>query len=140
MVDKKNGSNEDSEAHKAPAGTTKKEAVEKGMAELGSTAMPTQLRNYIQEHYHIDVDLNQISAAKSKILKATTSSPPSVSKPAAPKPSTKQHPDGSKPIVGKAEMEKGTQEISLRDIETVKDLVERVGTTSLKMLIDVMAR
>lgn len=30
--------------------------------------------------------------------------------------------------------------ISLRDIETVKDLVERVGADSLKKLIDVMAR
>jgi hypothetical protein len=140
MVEKKNGSNEGSESHKAPACTTKKEAVEKGLAELGSTAMPTQLQNYIQEHYHIDMDLNQISAAKSKILKATTSSPPSVSKPAVPKPPAKPQPAGSKPIVGNAEMEKGAQEISLRDIEAVKDLVEQVGTTSLKMLIDVMAR
>jgi hypothetical protein len=30
--------------------------------------------------------------------------------------------------------------ISLRDIETVKDLVERVGADSLKKLIDVVAR
>lgn len=30
--------------------------------------------------------------------------------------------------------------ISLRDIETVKDLVERVGADSLKKLIDDMAR
>jgi hypothetical protein len=30
--------------------------------------------------------------------------------------------------------------ISLRDIETVKDLVERVGADCLKKLIDVMAR
>jgi heme-binding NEAT domain protein len=140
MVDKKNGSNESSESHKAPVGTTKKEAVEQGLAELGSTAMPTQLRNYIQEHYHIDMDLNQISAAKSKILKAAASSSPPVPKPAAPKPSTKPQPAGSKPVAGKAEIEKGTQEISLRDIEAVKNLVERVGTTSLKMLIDVMAR
>jgi uncharacterized protein YgbK (DUF1537 family) len=140
MVDKKNGSNEGSESHKAPAGTTKKEAVEKGLAELGSTAMPTQLRNYIQEHYHIDIDLNQLPAAKSKILKAAASSPPAVPKPAAAKPPTKPQPAGSKLVAGKAEIEKATQEISLRDIEVVKDLVERVGTTSLKMLIDVMAR
>jgi hypothetical protein len=30
--------------------------------------------------------------------------------------------------------------ISLRDIETVKDLVERVGAVNLKKLIDVLAR
>jgi hypothetical protein len=33
-----------------------------------------------------------------------------------------------------------TAGIRLKDIETVKDLVERVGANSLKKLIDVMAR
>jgi hypothetical protein len=137
MVDKKT----DSPSAKAADGMTKKEAVEKGLATLGSSATPTQLRQHIKDRFHIEMDLNHISTAKAKILKAAGQHKPAVSHPPA------KLPAAHKPSVRKAEPRmvglppgNATQGISLKDIETVKDLVERVGATSLKKLIDVMAR
>ena len=142
MVDKTNGS----PSSKAPGGMTKKEAVEKGLANLGNSATPTELRKHIQERYNIEMDLNHISTAKAKILKAAEQHKPAAAKPTVATPPAKL-PVVHKPSVRKEEPRKvvmppgnATQGISLKDIETVKDLVERVGASSLKKLIDVMAR
>ena len=142
MADKKNGS----QSGKAADGMSKKAAVEKGLGDLGNTATPTQLQQHIRERYGIDMDLGHISSAKTKILNAAGQNKPAVPKPAVTKiPS--QRADSQKPAVKKEGSEKtvmpqggGAQGISLEDIETVKDLVERVGAASLKKLIDVMAR
>ena len=142
MVDKKS----DSPSAKASDGMTKKEAVEKGLATLGNSATPTQLRKHIQERFNIEMDLNHISTAKAKILKAAEQHKPAAAKPAVATPPAKL-PVVHKPSVRKEEPRKvvmppgnATQGISLKDIETVKDLVERVGASSLKKLIDVMSR
>ncbi|HTU23345.1 MAG TPA: hypothetical protein VMG10_35245 [Gemmataceae bacterium] len=142
MVDKTNGS----PSSKAPGGMTKKEAVEKGLATLGSSATPTQLKKHIWDRFHIEMDLNHISTAKAKILKAAGEH-----KPAAAKPAARTSP-AALPVSQKAGIRKETTAkpaiphsnaahgISLKDIETVKELVERLGANSLKKLIDVMAR
>ncbi len=143
MADKKKGS-----PGTSSGGMSKKDAVEKGLQSLGNSATPTQLQKHIHDHYKIDMDLKHISTAKNKILKAAgankpastkataTATMPPAKQSAAPKPASRMA--GLK----KAMAPQGSQTagISLNDIETVKDLVERVGATSLKKLIDVMAR
>jgi len=124
MADKKNGS----QGKKAAGGMTKKEAVAKGLGVLGKAATPTQLQKHIKDSYGIDMNPNHISVEKGKILKAAGDHKRSAAKPTAATP-----PAAQKPATGK-------EGISLRDIESVKDLVERVGAASLKKLIDVMAR
>lgn len=137
MADKKNGSSPGT----APGGMTKKEAVEKGLANLGNSATPTQLQKHIRERFNIEMDLNHISTAKAKILRAAGEHKPAAAAAPAKLPAThkptlrKEEPSKAAVLQGHA-----TPGISLKDIETVKDLVERVGAASLKKLIDVMAR
>jgi hypothetical protein len=141
MADTKNSSS----STKTEGSMTKKEAVEKGLKTLGSSATPTQLQKHIREQYKIEMDLKHISTAKAKIIKAAGQSKPAVAKPAATKMPSPQ-PMAAKPAIRKESAKaampagKGVQNIHLKDIETVKELVERVGATSLKKLIDVMAR
>jgi hypothetical protein len=126
MADMKNGSS----STKTEGSMTKKEAVERGLKTLGSSATPTQLQKHIREQYKIEMDLKHISTAKAKIIKATGQSKPAVAKPTS----------TTLPVPQAMSQGKGPHGIHLRDIETVKELVERVGATSLKKLIDVMAR
>jgi hypothetical protein len=146
MADKKNNPGGSSESKKAPSSMTKKDAVEKGLGALGNVATPTQLQKHIRERYAIDMDLKHISTAKGKILKAAGQNQPTVHKPTVVKPPAKQpavpKPASRHKATGKAATSQGEEApgISLRDIDTVKDLVERVGAASLKKLIDVMAR
>ena len=142
MADMKKGSS----PAKSPGGMSKKEAVEKGLQTLGYSATPTQLQKHIREQYKIEMDLKHISTAKNKILKAAAASKPAIAKtkstmpsaqqPAAPKPASST--EGPRKVTALQVRE--TPDISLKDIETVKDLVERVGATILKKLIDVMTR
>lgn len=141
MADNKKGS-----PSKSSGGMTKKDAVGKGLQTLGSSATPTQLQKHIREHYKIEMDLKHISTAKNKIMKAAGANKPASTKTTPSKPpahqatATRAAPRTAGPM--KVTVPQGSEAsgISLKDIETVKDLVERVGATSLKRLIDVMAR
>ena len=142
MADTKNGSS----SGKTTGGMTKKEAVEKGLQTLGNSATPTQLQKHIRDQYRIEMDLKHISTAKAKILNAAGVNKPTMATPTAAKPPAQQ-PSAPKSAMRKEEPGRaarpqgdGMQGIRLTDIETVKDLVERVGAISLKKLIDVMAR
>lgn len=142
MADLKNGSS----STKAEGGMTKKEAVERGLKALGSSATPTQLQKHIRERFKIEMDLKHLSTAKAKIIKAAGQNKPAIAKLTGAKPPVPQA-TAPKPTIRKEEPSKAAmtqskevQGIYLKDIETVKELVERVGPTSLKKLIDVMAR
>lgn len=136
--DKKNGS----QSTKAPDGLTKKGAVRLALKDLGNDAKPLQIKDHIQKRYHLDMDLNHISTCKGEILREAGQAKPAAGKPAPAKTLTATKPAG-KPAQGRQTATprgNGTEGISLKDIETIKDLVERVGAASLKRLIDVMAR
>lgn len=144
MADKKKGSS----PSKSSGGMNKKEAVEKGLQSLGYSATPMQLQKHIREHYKIEMGLKHISTAKAKIVKEAGANKPASTKTtatattspakqsAAPKPASRS----AGPKKTPAPQSGGTPGIRLHDIETVKDLVERVGANSLKKLIDVLAR
>ena len=139
MADKKNGS----EPQKSPGGMSKKDAVRRALSDLGNEAKPMQIQGHIKQRYHIDMGLDHISTCKGEILREAGQAKPTAGKPASAKPSSKQ-PSAPKLASGTGKaataQDGGSPGISLKDIETVKDLVERVGATSLKKLIDVMAR
>jgi hypothetical protein len=115
--------------------------VARGLSDLGNAATPTRLHKHIKDTYGLTMTLKHISTAKAKIVKVAGQG-----KSAAAKPPGKP-PAAQKPAVRKEEVEmpailraKASQGISLQDIGKVKDLLERVGATSMRKLIDVMAR
>jgi hypothetical protein len=87
------------------------------------------------------MDLKHIATAKGKIIKAAAESKPATVTPTAP-PVTAPKPAIRRAEPGTAASPQGrvVQNIHLQDMETVKELVERVGASSLKKLINVMAR
>jgi hypothetical protein len=121
MVGKKDGS-----PGKASAGgMTKREAVRRGLGLLGDAATTGRLQKHIKDSYGIDMSRKHISVERSKILRASGGQGPAAPKPAA----VGEEPEGG-----------GSKAFGLEDIEAVKELVERLGASSLKKLIDVMAR
>jgi hypothetical protein len=135
MADKTNGSL----ASKKAGDISKMDAIRQALAKLGQDAKPLKIQDFVKQQFGIEMTTDRISNCKSEILKekqktkpATMKSPAAATKsPAAPKPLA----------VTKEESRKlQTNDISLGDIETVKDLVERVGADSLRKLIGVLAR
>lgn len=133
-------------AKKAPGSMSKKEAVRRALQDLGREAKPLQIRDHVKQHYHIDMGLDHISTVKGEILRETGQAKPTAEKPTTAKPAAPQAAAAKPPIhneeSAKAAMPQamGIQGIALTDIETVKELLQRLGATSLKKLIDVMAR
>jgi hypothetical protein len=132
MADKTNGS----QPQKAPGDISKKEAVRRALQHLGNEAKPMQIREHIQKRYHIEMGLDHISTTKSEILRESGQAKSAAQQPATPKVAIRKE-ASAKAATPQGD---GVPGIRLTDIETVKDLVERVGATSLKKLIDVMAR
>jgi hypothetical protein len=114
----------------AKGGITRKEAVRQALAALSKDATRADIQKFIKDKYGFEMTLDHISNCKGEILKEKGHTKPAV---ASQPPATK----GTPP---KAASAGRGGAISLRDIETVKDLVEGVGAVDLKKLIDVMAR
>jgi hypothetical protein len=106
------------------------------LQDLGNEAKPLQIREHIKKRYHIEMSLDHISTVKGEILRETGQAKPAAGKPTVPQRPIRKE-DSAKGAKAPGEREQG---INLKDIETVKDLVERVGAASLKKLIDVIAR
>ena len=133
-------------AKKAPGSMSKKEAVRRALQDLGREAKPLQIRDHVKQHYGIDMGLDHISTVKGESLRESGQANPTAEKPTTTKPAALQA-AAAKPTIHKTEPAKaampqaaGARGIALTDIETVKDLLQRVGATSLKKLIDAMAR
>jgi hypothetical protein len=111
-------------------GITKIEAVKQALAKLGKNASRPDIQKFLKDNYRLDITLDHISNCKGELRRKKRPAKTAVSQqPAAQKQEPKKPASGAK---GHA--------IGLEDIETVKDLVERVGAGSLRKLIDVMAR
>jgi hypothetical protein len=114
----------------ARGGITRKEAVRQALGALAKDATRADIQKFIKDNYGFEITLDHISSCKSEIQKEKGSKKPAVAR----------QPPVTKEVPTKAASAARGGSISLRDIETVKDLVERVGADSLKKLIDVMAR
>jgi hypothetical protein len=114
----------------AKGGITRQEAVRQALAALPKDPTRADIQKFIKDKYGFEMTLDHISSCKGEIQKEKGRKKPVV---ASQSPLTKETPT-------KAASAGRGGGISLRDIETVKDLVERVGAVSLKKLIDVLAR
>jgi hypothetical protein len=111
-------------------GLTKIEAVKRALSKLGRDASRPDIQKFVKGNYGLQITLDHISTCKGELRKRKGPAKTAVAQqPAAAKPEPKKQASGPK-----------ANGISLDDIETVKDLVERVGAGSLRKLIDVMAR
>jgi hypothetical protein len=130
MADKSNGA----APPKTNGGITKKEAVRQALSKLGKDASRSDIQKFVQNNYGLQMTLDHISNCKGELSKEKGHAKSALTKqPAASKPEPK------KPASSPAR-KSDSHGISLEDIETVKDLVERVGAESLRHLIDVLAR
>jgi hypothetical protein len=109
---------------------TRKEAVRQALSKLGKDASRAEIQKFVKDNYRFEMTLDHISNCKGEIRKEKSHAKKAVTK---------------QPAVGKREPKHSATRsqasgISLTDIETVKDLVERVGAESLRQLIGVLAR
>ena len=147
-------------------GISKMEAVRQAMGKLGNAATRIELQMFVQENFGIEMNLDVVSSYKAFITskaKKTAAKPPAT-KPVAPKPEAantpaakpvaqqpatatkkrkkkKRRKNASKPIATITPASSGkVTGIALNDIQTVKELVKRVGMNTLKGLIDVLSK
>jgi hypothetical protein len=118
-------------------GISKIEAVKRALQALGTSAARSELQAYIRDNFAIQMDLDHISSCKSDILRSQAGRAKSKGKKKAQAPAKAATTAPAPVPAPKAPSGPG---ISLRDIETVKDLVGRVGAGQLRGLIDLLAR
>jgi hypothetical protein len=164
MAEKTNGATAPKKAQSG--GITKTEAVRRALATLGNDAMPLAIQGFVKKQFAIDMPLPQIYNRKSEILTQARSKKPAAAKQAAqqagapkaaaqpavkpvapkaaaPKPAAAK-PAAQKPAAKAAPASQVNgrtgRGIDLGDIQTVKELVGRVGADSLKTLIDLLSK
>jgi hypothetical protein len=124
-------------------GMNKMEAVKQALAKLGKNAMPVDIQGYVKKEFGIDMTTDHVSNYKGKLLrgkgKGRTKAKPAAAKASTPKPAAKK-PAAKKPAPKAAAPKAIPSGISLRDIESVKGLVGRVGTAQLRSLVDLLAK
>jgi hypothetical protein len=134
MAAKASNSGASGAAAKGAPTISKMEAVRQAMAKLGWEAGRAQILQYVKATLGIDMNIDHISTCRAEILRRrklkkkdakVTAKPalPAVSKPAS----------VPAPKIGGSKLEAG---IKMQDILAVKGLVERVGASHLKTLID----
>lgn len=128
-------------------GINKMEAVKRALQALGPDTPRVELQAYIRDNFALQMDLDHISSCKSDILRKQAGRPKSKGKKkgkasakASPKAATAAPASPPAPVAPPAARAPSGPGISLRDIETVKDLVGRVGAGQLRGLIDLLTR
>jgi hypothetical protein len=118
---------------------TKMDAVKQAQAKLGKGAMPLAIQKYVKDELGIDISTAVISGYKKEIARKAKGGQ------AGPKGPAKAQ---AAPVAAAAARETAPKApatakpggIPLKDILTVKEMVERLGAGSLHTLIDAFAR
>ncbi len=97
----------------------KMECVRQAMTTLGNDATPKQLQAHLDEKYGVKMDTKMLSTYKGSILK-------NLKKRGGPRQATRA-----------AAINGG---VSVEDIRTVKALVDRIGSESVRQLAEVLAK
>jgi hypothetical protein len=121
----------------AQGGISKQEAVRRALAELGENAKPSEIKPFVKERFGIEMSADHISTAKGTILKQAKGK--KKRRPAAKKEAAPTAPAPPAPRPG-TESGKAGAGISLDDIRTVRDLLDRVGADRLRALVELLAR
>src|SRR5437016_3391211 len=100
---------------------SKFEAVRRALKELGSDAMPLEIKDYLKKQFSIEMDTQNISNYKST-LKAKNRRAPK--RQAVSKPTVATAPGG----------------FSLEDIQAVKEVADRIGPEKVRQLADVLSK
>ena len=113
-----------------PGGMTKADAVRKAFGQLGKTAMPVKVREYLRKTYGLDMETNAISKYKTELSRKAARSKPAVAR-KAPAPAPKPTAPATNGLSGR---------VALDDVRTLKGLLGRISASNLKALIDMLAR
>jgi hypothetical protein len=116
-------------AAKTNNGMSKKEAVRRALQAMGKDAKPAQMQPYIKDNFGIEMSTEHISNAKSEVLREGKAKKKPAAKPQEPQPAK-----------AAAKVSRVGNGVSLQDLQTVKDLVGRVGPETLRSLIELLAR
>jgi hypothetical protein len=116
---------------------TKKEAVRQALADLGPDAKPTQLQDHIKKKFSIDMTRGHIAVTKREIRNAAAGKKKTRGK--AKKTPAQGWAARQVEAAPLARAEGATQRVGLDDVEAVKGLLDRLGASSLRRLIDLMA-
>jgi hypothetical protein len=101
-------------------GITKMEAVRRALAELGPDAMPLRIKDYLKQHFRIDMDPQNISNYKSTLKTAEKNAP--------------SRQPSAKPA---ATLSGG---FSLEEIQAVKKVADRIGAEKVRQLAEVLSK
>jgi hypothetical protein len=157
MAEPKNGT--------AAAPTTKMEAVERTLVELGSDTMPVAIKDHLKKRYGMVISADVASNYKKKLKKkAKAAAKPEAQKPAAtptvaraaspvkkaaapakqPAPRAKKaavpKPQAAAPHPPKKANGTNGGSVLLEDVLTAKTLLDRVGLDNLRTLIEGLAK
>jgi hypothetical protein len=121
---------------------TRKDMVRHAMKAVGADAKLVDLQKFIRDTYKAELSTNHISSNRGEIRREKSAKP--AAKPAAKKPVAKKKPAApvaARPAPAAARTGAANSgDFSLKDIETAKGLLGRLGTTRVKALLDVLAR
>ncbi len=120
-------------------GVSKTDAVKQALATLGKKAKPKEIQTYIKDTFGLEMSTGYVSNLKTTLGKKGKGKRGSPRK-AAPlngKPAAKKAKPKAKAGVPKS---MGTAGIALEDIQTVKDLLGRLGAKSLQNLISLVEK
>jgi hypothetical protein len=124
-------------------GRTKLDAVREALKEMGKTAKPLAIRDFVKTRFGMDINTGLISTYKKELAgkRKGKRKRRGAKKHAAAKASTKAGaaPKAAAPAA-RTQAGKGGRSISLKDVAAVKELVGRVGAEELLSLIDLLAR
>jgi hypothetical protein len=113
---------------------SKLEAVRRSLAELGNDAMPLTIQEHLKKTFGIQMSPNHISNYKSLVLGKRRKGKRRGRKPKAVAGAVQE---AATPVVREATRE---GDISLEDIQAVKELSERLGAGQVRELVGLLAR
>ncbi len=140
MAETKNAS-EEAAPQSGEAKVNKMECVRKALSELGKKAKPAELQTFLKEHFNLDMERELISKYKSDILikRKRRMAKVRAGRPRKAKASAPSEAPAVAPPKAAARTRSRTEGVSLEDVQTVKDLVGRVGADKLRSLIGMLA-
>jgi hypothetical protein len=131
MADKTNGQGTPGPKRGRRTSPTKMDMVRDALAHFGKKAKPAQMKPYIKDTFGVDMSTDHISTYKGNILRK---------KGGRKKPGP--GPKGAQAAVADT-VHRGPgrrpSAVSFHDLNTVKDLLGRVGARELRSLIDLLA-
>jgi hypothetical protein len=130
-------------------GMTKWEAVKRALATLGRDAKPLAIQSHVRDKYMIQMTAGHVSTYKKKLAKKATASTRTPKK-AAPAPShapangraassRRPAPTAAAPPADRVHGPKGDA-VRIQDVLLTKELLDRVGASHLRVLIDGLAK